>query len=160
MTGDERYIDKTSYLHEIESEHDNEDGSFNVVMLEDTSVEEPTFVLSRIHFWKKCNYVFCQDMNRYYYVRDVVLSQGKVYIKCHVDVLMTYKNAIKQQQIIVKRSQSNYNKYLVDDIYKTCASPEIRVKKFSKPSNAFGKDNRHFVLCVVGQGDVNSGGGE
>lgn len=160
MNGDERYIDKTQFMTPLNIEGDNEDGSFNVAMLDDTSIMTPTFVLSFKHYWRKCNYVFCQDMNRYYYVTDVTFSQNKIYVKCRIDVLMTYKDAIKEKEIIVKRSESNYNYYLTDDLYKTCASPQVRIIQFKEPSgNKFSKDNRNFVLCVVGQGDVNNGGG-
>ena len=165
LQGDKRYLDKTPYLTSLGNASDPSDEGqkyFNAVMLDDTSIMDPTFVFSYHEYWYDwnnklaCNYIWSQDLLRWYFVQDVTVSQGRVYVKCHVDVLMTYRNYIKEKKALIKRTNATtdvgtnrYNQYLPDDKFKSYAPEVVWAKKF--PENR-GFDNRvsEFVMCVVG----------
>ena len=146
LKGDKRYMNKTPFMTALFNEGEEND-YFDGVILDDTSVIDPTFKFSRNKYWKKCNYIFCQDTNRYYYVTDVTMSHGFVYVKCHVDVLMTFKDSIKKKYVIAKRSGEKYNLYLNDDKYQSYA-PDC--ERFLEFPSGFDINTTEFVMCVVG----------
>lgn len=174
LVGDKRYLEKTvenGLLIPLEATQTS-DGSFDAVMLDDTSVIDPTFVLSRTHYWKRCNYVWSEDTLRYYYVTDVTLSHGKVYMKCHVDVLNTFRRKLQDKTVILKRASKwnsqlkkpyNYNMYLNDDKFQSYAQECNRMIEFpsaKNPNLGFKIGKGEFVMCVVGNTDNEEQGGE
>lgn len=65
-----------------------------------------------------CNYVKINDFgNRYYFVESVEsLAGGHCILRCHVDVLYTYKDSIKDLECLVSRNEFQENPYLVDTL--------------------------------------------
>lgn len=64
-----------------------------------------------------CNYCAIPEFGRWYFIENIVSERGKkIEIYCHVDVLETYREQIKQCECIADRSSSNYNTYLSDDM--------------------------------------------
>ena len=168
MEGDKRYLDKTDFLTPLYNEGEQNE-YFEGAIIDDTSVIDPVFKFSREKYWKRCNYIFCQDTNRYYYVQDVTMSRGYVLVKCHVDVLMTFREALKSRNIILKRTGDSasknklYNRYLQDEKYKAYAMPKVLNYNFNPPANnPFSLGVQQFVLCVVGKnsGEEQNEGGE
>lgn len=155
LDGDKRYIDKTSFLTPLFNTGEIND-YFEGVILDDTSVIEPTFKFSRHKYWKKCNYLFCEDTLRYYYVTDVTMSHGFVYVKCHVDVLNSFKYALKEKVVIAKRNESKNNSYLNDDKFKAYAMPKQIFFPFrhSGGDRYFEMTNQQFIMTLVGNSDV------
>lgn len=165
LKGDKRHLNKQPFLTPLYNEGEQNDW-FDGVILDDTSVIDPVFKFSREKYWKRCNYIFCEDTCRYYYVQDVTLSRGYVLVKCHVDVLNTFKNAIANKNVIVKRASKwdswrnqayNYNKYLTDDKFKSYSAEMNRSLKF--PNKPFDENVTEFIMCVVGN-TQNEGGEE
>lgn len=65
-----------------------------------------------------CNYVKINDFgNRYYFVESVEsIAGGHCLLRCHVDVLYTYKTNIKGLTCLVSRNEFKENPYLVDTL--------------------------------------------
>ena len=139
---DKRYINKTlqSITYEGGSDH------IDVEFKEDTSITDPTFILRTQSKVLEGNYIYVPNLNRYYYINDYVVSHQRIYINCHVDVLMSFKNEIKQQNVIVSRQENSYNLYQVDPKMVIYNTPVYRVLKFPGGFDSTG----HFVLCVAG----------
>ena len=157
LKGDKRYLNKQPFLTALYNDGEQNE-YFEGAIIDDTSVMDPVFKFSREKYWKRCNYIFCEDTCRYYYVQDVTLSRGYVLVKCHVDVLNTFKNAIAQKQVILKRASKwndmtgqayNYNKYLTDDKFKAYAAEMTRIINFDE-TKGFQNDVTEFIMCVVG----------
>lgn len=149
LKGDKRYLDKTSFLTPLYNSGENE--YFEGAILDATSVVNPTFKLSRSKYWKKCNYLFCQDTCRYYYVTDVTMEAGYVLVTCHVDVLMTFKNALKNKVVIASRNESKYNVFLNDDKFKSYAPPkQICYEFFPQSERVFSMGNIQYILAIAG----------
>lgn len=65
-----------------------------------------------------CNYVKIADFgNRFYFIESVEsIAGGHCLLRCHVDVLYTYKTAIKGLTCLVSRNEFKENPYLVDPL--------------------------------------------
>ena len=61
----------------------------------------------------------------------------------HVDVLMTYKNNIKNSKARIVRSASNYDEYIIDDMIIN----ESRTRTYQRKIGAgFSKANKYLML--------------
>lgn len=86
------------------------------------------------------NYVYIPDFSRYYYVQNSSKELGGVIqIDCHVDVLMSHKDAIGNLTAIVERQEKNYNLYLSPLDIPNFAYRRIQTKQFpNQPLNVSG----------------------
>lgn len=93
-----------------------------------------------------CNYMTIPSFKRSYFVTDIrSVSNNIVEFTCHVDVLSTYKNEIRQNQGIIKRQENLWNLYLNDGSLKVYQNPYVITKEF--PS---GFTSQNFILAVAG----------
>lgn len=105
------------------------------------------------------NYIYIEAFGRYYYVTNIIAvagvweSQTQINpnqlweIHCHVDVLMSFADQIKQQTAVVARQEGKYNLMLDDGFFMTYQDPKIQTKVFS---NATPFETQEFVLVVAG----------
>lgn len=94
------------------------------------------------------NYATIEVFHRNYYVTSVRTSNNKLwFVHMHVDVLMTYRELIRQQTAIVSRSATDYNLYLDDGWFMAYQNPRIQTKYFST-ERPF--ESQEFVLYVAG----------
>ena len=135
---DERYLNK-----EISEKFSN----INLEIITPASVVRTSFKLSSGILGQSVNYVYVKELERYYYIRNWTMENGYVIIECEVDVLMSFKKAIKLQNVIVKRQENKYNLYQVDEKFKTLNCPCERVLEF--PSG-FDFSTQNFILCIAG----------
>jgi hypothetical protein len=135
---DARYLNKS-----IELKHDN----IPLEILTPASVVRPVLKVSSGLIGQSVNYVYVPDLERYYFIRNWTMENGYVTIECEVDVLMSFKEAIKQQNVILSRQEKNYNLYQVDNKMKLLNAPATRVIEF--PSG-FDYSTQEFVLILTG----------
>lgn len=118
----------------------------DVEFKEDTSIVDPTFILRTQSKVLEGNYIYVPNLNRYYFINNYTLSHERIYIECHVDVLMSFKKEIKNENVIVKRNEKLFNMYLDDNQYKVQNRTAVRTVVF--PSGFTG---HNIVLGVVGK---------
>lgn len=113
----------------------------------DTNVMDPVITVNMFADFQKCNYVYLEDFQRYYFIRSITVSQQSIILDLHIDVLKTYGAQIRSQKAIVKRQQDKRkaNFYLDDDKYKALEYSRIQCKAFSG-----GFNTNAFVLTVAG----------
>lgn len=121
-----------------------------------TSVLNPTIVVETDEaniVW--ANYIFIVEWGRAYFVNEIVNIRNNVWsLDCHVDVLVTYKNTIRQQSGIIARQEYLYNLYLDDDKFLVNAPRMIVTKAFPNrviPGNEPGASS--FILTLAGGAD-------
>lgn len=142
-TADKTVVDKTAYL--------TQQFELDILLKDNTSVTDPTFYFSYTNVlsmqkYQITNYAYVPGMARYYYVKNFrIVKSGVVELDCHVDVLMTYRTAIRQQRAIVYRQQNRSNLYLNDGVFKVYQNPIVLTREF--PS---GFTTQSFVLAVAG----------
>lgn len=96
----------------------------------------------------KTNYLYVEEFGRYYYITNIISQNEKLWvIHCHVDVLMSYSELIKQQKAVVARQESTYNLMLDDGFFMCYQNPKLQTKLFSI-EDPF--ETQEFVLVVAG----------
>jgi hypothetical protein len=136
---DARYLNK-----DIDLKYDN----IPLEILTPASVVRPVLKVSSGLISQSVNYVYVDELERYYYIRNWTMENGYVTLECEVDVLMSFKNAIKQQNVIVSRQQKKYNLYMTDQKQKFYNTNATVVKEF--PKKPFSISKSQFILCLNG----------
>lgn len=100
-------LDKTKYLKDI--------GKIFGTFREPTSLTNPTITIQQDGV-PTFNYIYIPTFNRYYYVTEITsLRKGLWQIDCTVDVLMSYKDAIRECPARVERNQYIFNDLIPDN---------------------------------------------
>ena len=119
-----------------------------IQLLEDTSLVDPTFIFSAPTNVMDANYLFVEDLGRFYYITDKVFSKNKIYVKCHVDVLMSFAKEIDNTKVILERQEmeDKYNLYLNDTQMQIENPNDIRTIDFPVSFN----EESEFLLILAG----------
>ena len=146
-TSDKRNLNKV--ITEIKSVSATAKGEINII--------SPTLILE--YFSTDFNYCYISDFDRYYFVKSITLLTGhRVQIDLFVDVLMTYKEEIKNLTVNVLRYENIDPTFLSDSRIPLFSDTVQKVIEF--PENIFNLENpsensKNFLLTVAG-GDFNA----
>lgn len=146
-TSDKRNLNKT--IATIKSVSATAKGEINII--------SPTLILE--YFSTDFNYCYISDFKRYYFVNSITLLTGqRVQINLSVDVLMTYKEEIKNLTVNVLRYENIDPTFLSDSRIPLFSDTVQKVIEF--PENIFNLENppensKNFLLTVAG-GDFNA----
>lgn len=121
--------------------------SLTGTLREESSIIDPVILISgndeNIPF---INYAYIPEFHRYYFITNIESVRKDLWrIHMHVDVLYTYRNAIKANSAIIERNENMYDLQLNDGLFKTRQKPRIVQYPFSA-----GFDTWNFVLGVAG----------
>lgn len=86
--------------------------SRNCEIIEMTNILQPTLKIKGLY---NHNYCYIPFFSRYYYIIDIRYHNGISYLDLRVDVLMTYKDDIKNLECYVLRQENTYNNLLPDN---------------------------------------------
>lgn len=120
------------------------------------NIISPTIIIE--YFSTNFNYCYISDFNRYYFVNSITLMTGhRLKIDLAVDVLMSYKEEIKNLTVNVLRYENTDPTFLTDSRIPLFSDTVQKVIEF--PENIFNLENpkensRNFLLTVAG-GDFN-----
>ena len=141
-TSDKRNLNKV--LSEIKSVSATAKGEINII--------SPTLILE--YFSTYFNYCYISEFNRYYFVKSITLLTGqRIQIDLSVDVLMTYKEDIKNLTVNVLRYENIEPTFLTDSRIPLFSDTIQKVIEF--PKNIFNLENpsensKNFLLTVAG----------
>ena len=146
---DERMVRKTL----------NDKFSFDKINLkQDCSITHPIFVLGKtssteamdtVGWWRKFNYCYCENFERYYYIRNIVFQKtGLIEIQCEVDPLMSFKDDILNTTQLVTRQEYKQQRYIPDSSLPIHAAVKTQITTFG---NAVGGSDYTLVLETVGK---------
>lgn len=141
------YINASDY-NTLDKDLTKVDDSVTVILKDDTDIIRPTLIFSG-NMDMDFNYVYIAELNRYYFVRSKSLAQQRYYVRCEVDVLMSYNSNIKDLEVIATRSSSCFNLYQNDTEVPQMNYNVIQTQRFS---NGFGGES--LILAVTGGGVV------
>lgn len=113
----------------------------------ETSIIDPVILVEGdITAFTGCNYMQIETFERSYFINNIrSIRNGLFEVSGHVDVLSTYKNAIRRNQAIIRKQQHSWNLYLNDGSLRVYQNPDVIIKTF--PS---GFSKQEFVLAVAG----------
>lgn len=128
--------------------NDSQATTFIIDLKENTSVENPIFVIESNEFdW---NYV--KALGHYYFVDDIViLDRYHIQLSCSQDVLATYRSDIINSVQLIAYSSNNYNENVYDS--RCTALPTFHVngdsKEFKKSTLDFFDAGGVYLLTVL-----------
>ena len=146
-TSDKRNLNKV--ISEIKSVSATAKGDINII--------SPTLIIQ--YFNTDFNYCYISELNRFYYVNSLTLLTGqRMQINLSVDVLMTYKEEIKNLTVNVLRYENIEPTFLSDSRIPLFSDTVQKVIEF--PENIFNlespsENSKNFLLTVAG-GDFNA----
>lgn len=145
-------VNKSGSLTTIEQITGEFRGSINV--LAPVIQIQPTTTSTVAKILKECNYIYIQELGRYYFVTGLsCIANNLIEIEARVDVLYTWKDAILNQTAIVARNEKdpNYSLYLDDSALKVYNNPNITTYNFRDGSgNITAFTEQEFVLALAG----------
>lgn len=110
---------------------------------EDTDVLNPTITVGYNTSLLSKNYCYIADFERYYFITGFTIINQEIVIFLHVDVLMSYKDDIKNSKARIVRSASNFDEYIIDDMIIN----ESRTRTYQRKIGAgFSKANKYLML--------------
>lgn len=117
------------------------------VLKEKTSIIDPVIKIEcGVSSVIDCNYISIPIFGRKYFVNDIRSIGNNLFeFSCHVDVLSTYADSIRENTGIIKRQENVWNLYLNDGTFKVYQNPNVLTRAF--PS---GFTTQEFVLAVAG----------
>lgn len=122
-------------------------GFNNLPLKQDMNVLEPEFYMTWDgEYNTNINYCYIEDFKRYYFVKLVMATGGRVLVKCAVDVLMSHANDIKKCSIYTRRQGNNINNLIHDGEKVIYANRSLYTRLF--PKNLF--NTQTIVLYTVG----------
>jgi hypothetical protein len=99
---------------------------FEVVLKENTSMENPEFVLNFNNNNPTIyNYCYCQAFSRYYFIRDWVFTGRMWTAICECDVMGSFRTPILNSRLYVLRSASDYDPKIIDTMYVAKTEPKF-----------------------------------
>ena len=112
----------------------------------ETSQTNPVLIIDRSYWDAKINYVYIDELKRYYFIKDVKFFTGKIIaLECSVDVLMSFKNELKKETAILERQTNLANLYFNDSELPIENRINQTFKLFPK-----GLENHAYYYLLIG----------
>lgn len=106
-------------------------------------VLNPVFELDYDSSILSCNYMYVQDLGRYYFINNIEIINHVITITGHVDVLKTYSAQIKAGKCTATRS--NYkNKNIPESLALNIPQQKIQYRKLSQALSG------ETYICIIG----------
>lgn len=124
---------------------------YNILLKDNVDVYRPIIKI-KTELLNKCNYVFIQDFNRYYYVvnkRSINIEIIELTLEC--DVLMSFREQILNLKCIIDKQENINlgNKYYDDNSLISLSKEFIESYNFNNGFN----ENGEFILITAGGGN-------
>lgn len=130
-------IDKTpTFLSEMD-----------VVWKMGTDILKPVILVAGSLPVDSVNYVYLEEFKRWYFVTNIKTVRSSLYeLNLSVDVLYTYRESIKNLEVVTARQENSYNTYLNDNEFTVYNNTFVQQKTFPSGFNT----NPSYYLCVAG----------
>ena len=125
---------------------------------EGVDVLSPAFILGYDSPYISCNYLYCAELNRFYYITEMTIDTAqRIHVQCSVDVLQTYASSILNCMATVVRSESVGRPTMYTDsklpVYPTKKNvTSIVMQQVAVPLNSrlSTADGDNYLLTVIG----------
>ena len=125
---------------------------------EGVDVLSPAFILGYDSDYLHCNYLYCAELNRFYYITEMTIDTAqRIHVQCSVDVLQTYASSILNCMATVVRSESVGRPTMYTDsklpVYPTKKNvTSIVMQQVAVPLNSqlSTADGDNYLLTVIG----------
>ena len=114
----------------------------------------PTFVFDYSAAALACNYLYCQEFNRFYFVNNIAVdTAGRINLQCNIDVLQTYATAIKNcNATVIRTATSGAPTMYTDNKFPVYPSKKVVTSITSaETSNSLSANGGYcYVLNTIG----------
>lgn len=118
---------------------------------EESEVLNPTILIER-QSMTGVNYAYISEFDRYYFVNEIESVRTNLWrLSLHVDVLYTYRDAIRRNRALVYRQQNRFDLMLDDGIFRCKQNP--RIYRYEFPN---GLTDFNYILITAGGYQHNS----
>lgn len=127
---------------------------------DESEIINPTIYISRdtVNMNHTINYLYVEDLHRYYFINEVTLEQQRYVLHCHVDALTTYQDTLYKQSAIIERNAQRYNMYLDDSEVLLFNMTRTETFEWDNGFDVTEGDSRtktaSYLLVLNGSGDV------
>lgn len=135
-TAEKNRMDKSAYLTEIIQS--------TGTLRRATSIISPEFefIYNKVPDF---NYVYIPNFNRYYFIDNIVSLRNNVWtLSLSVDVLMSFKEQIKECDGFIARNEFEFNDYLIDNRRSTQVNVVREIKPFTQSAMSVDMDDGDF----------------
>lgn len=135
-TAEKNRMDKSAYLTEIIQS--------TGTLRRATSIISPEFefIYNKVPDF---NYVYIPNFNRYYFIDNIVSLRNSVWtLSLSVDVLMSFKEQIKECDGFIARNEFEFNHYLIDNRRSTQVNVVREIKPFTQSAMSVDMDDGDF----------------
>lgn len=113
---------------------------------DEANIVDPKILIEYNGTLVNVNYMHIAELRRYYFITKIEsVRTGLWRISAHCDVLKTYAEGILGTEAVVARSESKYNLFLNDSMFKVYANPRLQCANF--PNKFTGES---YVLVMNG----------
>ena len=119
-------------------------------LIENLNMENVIIHIPYFSDYASVNYAYIPEFKRYYYVTVEVMKGGRLKLTMKSDALSSFWASFNRSQCIAKRSTSNYNSQIKDDVIAFKSQPKIIRRKTSSaftPSSSGGC----YILTIGGK---------
>lgn len=135
-TAEKNRMDKSAYLTEIIQS--------TGTLRRATSIISPEFefIYNKVPDF---NYVYIPNFNRYYFIDNIVSLRNNVWtLSLSVDVLMSFKEQIKECDGFIARNEFEFNDYLIDNRRSTQVNVIREIRPFTQSAMSVDMDDGDF----------------
>lgn len=147
-SADVKILDKTKYLEDL--------SGVNCLLKEQCNLLNPVLILASD--LTLSNYAYIEKFKRYYFINNISrLDNNRYEMSLTVDVLMSFKDEIKELNVIGTRSSDKFNYYLRDSAIAIQSNNFPIVRRMSKglfQSNLITENDYTFALTVINKKKV------
>ena len=121
--------------------------SFTGTLRSDSSIIDPIITVEvTSNVVPTINYCYISEFERYYFVNNITAIRNYLWeFSMHVDVLMTYADAILENYAIIQRNANEFDLLLNDGIFVTQQKPRKSAHQFPN-----GFTHHDYVLAIAG----------
>lgn len=119
---------------------------------EQSSVVNPSIMIQTTNP-SSYNYAYIPEFKRYYFITDMVSVRTGIWeISMHVDVLMSFKDAIKGTQVILSDTETTgQTNYMAGEQWESNVKTVTDIVSFPNSMNVNGE---YILITAGGPGDI------
>lgn len=124
--------------------------TYNATLKHTCNVLNPVFIIDRGEhgYFNGYNYLYCAELNRYYFVDLSIETGGLMTLSCSIDVLMSYGGQIRGLNCFVERQENIYNPYASDPLMPIVNGSIIDARDVGAVGSATSRTM--YLTCIGG----------
>lgn len=107
-------------------------------LYDETDILNPSLLMKYNKNLLSSNYIYIEEFERFYFINNIDIMDGnRIVVRCHVDVLDSYWNIIKETQQHIIRNSEQFNLYMKDDVMQLTQRTLRQVKTATPAASGF-----------------------